>query len=188
MNRELVVLVDEKNNVLGTMPKKEAHRRKTPLHRAFSAFIFNKKGELLLQKRSGRKKTWPGVWSNSCCGHPALGEKNEEAAKRRIKEELGLKVKNIKEVAPYRYKFSKNGIMENEICPILTVFLKKVPPKIKFDKKEVDKIRWVDWGEFLREIKENPKQYSPWCVEQAKILRRKLKIKKEEKLCINLRS
>ena len=182
MRVEKVILVDEKNNVLGTMPKKEAHRRKTPLHRAFSVFIFNKKGELLLQKRSWRKKTWPGVWSNSCCGHPVLGEKNEKAAKRRIKEELGLKVKNIKEVAPYRYKFSKYGIMENEICPILVVFLKNVPHKIKFDKKEVDKIRWVDWGEFLREIKENSKQYSPWCVEQAKILRRKIKNFKKFKI------
>lgn len=178
MNIEQVVLVDEKNNILGTMPKKEAHRRKTPLHRAFSAFIFNNKGELLLQKRSGHKKTWPEIWSNSCCGHPALGEKNAKAAKRRISEELGLKVKDIKEIAPYRYKFSKNGIMENEICPILAVFLKKVPENIKFDKKEVERVRWVKWENFLREIKENPKKYSPWCVEQAKILRRKLKIKK----------
>lgn len=176
MKIERVVLVDEKNHILGTMPKKEAHKRKTPLHRAFSVFIFNNKGELLLQKRSRHKKTWPGAWSNSCCGHPVLGEKNEEAAKRRIREELGLKVKNIKEVAPYRYKFSKNGIMENEICPVFTVFLKNVPRKIKFDKKEVDEIRWVDWNEFLEEIKKYPKQYSPWCVEQAKILRRKLKI------------
>lgn len=178
MRVEEVILVDEKNNVLGTMPKKEAHKRKTPLHRAFSVFIFNKKGELLLQKRSYRKKTWPGVWSNSCCGHPALGEKNERAAKRRIKEELGLKVKNIKEIAPYRYKFSKNGIMENEICPIIVVLLKRNPEKIKFDKKEVEGVRWVKWREFLKEIKIYPKRYSPWCVEQAKIINRKLKIKK----------
>ncbi len=178
MSVEDVILVDEKNHILGTMPKAEVHQKKTPLHRAFSVFIFNNKGEILLQKRSARKKTWPGVWSNSCCGHPALGEKNEQAAKRRIKEELGLKVKNIKEIAPYRYKFSKNGIMENEICPVLTISLKKVPPKIKFDKKEVESVRWVDWHEFLEEIKRQPRTYSPWCVKQAKILRRKLKIKK----------
>jgi isopentenyl-diphosphate delta-isomerase len=170
MSADEVVLVDEKNHILGTMPKAEAHQKKTPLHRAFSAFIFNKKGELLLQKRSHNKKTWPGVWSNSCCGHPVLGEDNVKAAKRRISEELGLKVKNIKEIAPYRYKFSKNGIMENEICPIIVVFLKSIPKKIKFDKKEVGEVRWVDWGKFLQAIAENPKKYSPWCVEQAKIL------------------
>lgn len=169
--------MDEKNNILGTMPKAKVHKKKTPLHRAFSVFIFNKNGELLLQKRSNKKKTWPGIWSNSCCGHPSLNENNIKAAKRRVKEELGLKIKNIKEIAPYRYKFSKKGIMENEICPILVVFLKAIPRKIKFDKKEADEVEWVGWANFSKEIKKSPKKYSPWCVEQAKIINKKLKIK-----------
>jgi isopentenyl-diphosphate delta-isomerase len=167
MEKEEVVLVDEGNNVLGTMPKTDVHREETPLHRAFSVFIFNPDKKLLLQQRSAKKKTWPLMWSNSCCGHPKLGENNIKAAKRRIKDELGMEVDHIEEVAPYRYKFSKDNVMENEICPILVAFAKEEP---KINKDEVESAEWIEWPVFLNEIKNNPKKYSPWCVEEAFIL------------------
>jgi isopentenyl-diphosphate delta-isomerase len=172
MSIEEVVLVDEKNNVLGTMPKAEVHQKETPLHRAFSVFIFNKDGKLLLQQRSYKKKTWPGVWSNSCCGHPKLNENNIEAAKRRIKEELRINIDSIDEIASYRYSFSKDGIMENEICPVLMGFTQEEP---KINEDEIESVKWISWGEFLKDIEDNQEKYSPWCIEQAKILNRKLK-------------
>jgi len=172
---EEVVLVDNKNNIIGTMPKKEVHSKKTPLHRAFSIFIFGENKKLLIQQRSHKKKTWPLVWSNSCCGHPSLGESSVDAAKRRIKDELGIKIKKIEEISPYKYKFSKNGIMENEICPILIGFFLK---KLKINKDEVEKVRWLKWGDFLKEIKKNHNQFSPWCIEQAKILNKNKRFKR----------
>lgn len=170
--KEEVVLVDKDNNVLGTMLKTEVHKEETPLHRAFSTFIFNKKKELLLQQRSKKKKTWPLVWSNSCCGHPGLNESNIEAAKRRIKEELGISIDNIEEIAYYRYKFSRDGIMENEICPILTGTTDK---ELNINKNEIETYKWIKWEDFLKEIEDNRDKYSPWCIEQAKILNKKLK-------------
>ncbi|HEY4526002.1 MAG TPA: isopentenyl-diphosphate Delta-isomerase, partial [Candidatus Paceibacterota bacterium] len=100
---EFVVLVDGDDNEIGTMPKALVHQAETPLHRAFSFFLFNSKGELLLQQRSSRKKTWPLVWSNSCCGHPLPGEERKDAVKRRLKDELGLTGIEAEEAAPYRY-------------------------------------------------------------------------------------
>lgn len=179
MRVEKVVLVDEKNNILGTMPKAKVHHKETPLHRAFSVFLFNKDGKLLIQQRSRKKKTWPLAWSNSCCGHPKLNESNIDAAKRRIKEELGIGVENIEEAAYYRYKFSKDGIMENEICPIL---MGTVENEININKDEVEAVKWINWNDFLEEINNPPvgekDKYSPWCIEQAKILNKKIKIKK----------
>jgi len=165
---ELVVLVDEKNNQIGTMPKSEVHGQNTPLHRAFSAFIFNSRGQILLQQRSHLKKTWPLVWSNSCCGHPLPNESNTEAAKRRLIDELGLKIEDIEEVAPYRYCFTRFGVMENEICPILVGFTDLEP---KLNPEEVEDYIWLDWDQFLFEIGENTDgKWSEWCVEEAHIL------------------
>ena len=164
---ELVVLVDEANTILGTMPKSEVHGVTTPLHRAFSAFIFNSDKKLLLQQRSHVKKTWPLAWSNSCCGHPGLDETNVDAAKRRIQDELGMTVVWIEEAAPYRYQFSKDGVMENEICPIHIAYTEDEP---MINPDEVEAIEWISWTDFLEEIKNNTDKYSPWCVEEAIIL------------------
>ena len=164
---ELVVLVDEENNILGTMPKSEVHGANTPLHRAFSAFLFNADKKLLLQQRSHVKKTWPLAWSNSCCGHPGLDEPNIDAAKRRIKDELGMTVQWIEEVSPYRYQFTKDGVMENEICPIHIGYTEDEP---RINPLEVEAIEWTSWADFLSEIKNNTDKYSPWCIEEAMIL------------------
>ncbi len=168
MSLEHVVLVDESNAVLGTMPKAEVHGASTPLHRGFSLFLFNREGKLLLQQRSAKKKTWPLVWSNSCCGHPRLGETNIEAARRRLGNELGMSADRIEEVAPYRYQYVRDGVMENEICPILVGFSNHTPQP---NPDEVEAIAWVDWNEFLKDIAASPGKYSDWCIEEAGILR-----------------
>ena len=164
---EFVVLVDGDDNEIGTMPKALVHQAETPLHRAFSFFLFNSKGELLLQQRSSRKKTWPLVWSNSCCGHPLPGEERKDAVKRRLKDELGLTGIEAEEAAPYRYCFTRDGVMENEICPIFIGFSDQEPV---LNPEEVEAVRWVPWQSFLAEIRNKPGRYSPWCEEQVEIM------------------
>ena len=172
--QELVVLVDEDNVVLGTMPKSEVHQQETPLHRAFSSFIFRTSdGKFLLQQRSSKKKTWPMMWSNSCCGHPAPDEDNVSAAYRRLDAELGLKPIALEEVAPYRYCFSHLDVMENEICPILVGFVDAEPV---LNPDEVEAVRWTDWQEFIEEVKHFPKRYSEWCVEETLILEKNVRL------------
>lgn len=166
-SEEHVVLVDEYNNVLGTAAKSQVHGADTPLHRGFSCFIFNRDGKLLLQQRSHKKKTWPLVWSNSVCGHPALDESNVDAARRRLAFELGMEATTIEEVASYRYKFVRAGVMENEICPILIGFTDHEP---KPNPEEVEAARWVDWRAFIEETKQPGCGYSEWCIEEAAIL------------------
>ena len=164
---EEVVLVDEENNVLGTQKKSLVHGPTTPLHRGFSLFLFDRTGRLLLQQRSRTKKTWPLVWSNSVCGHPALNESNVDAARRRLADELGMTAAHIEEIAPYRYCFTRDGVMENEICPILIGTTDREP---KPNEEEVEATRWVAWSAFLLELKDRPGFYSEWCEEEARIL------------------
>lgn len=165
---ELVVLVDEKNNPVGTADKDTVHTRNTPLHRAFSLFLFNSKKQLLVTRRAETKKTFPGVWTNTVCGHVSPGETTTDAAKRRLREELGISGVDIKEVAPYRYRFAdKNGIVEHEICPILVGHTSVEP---KPDHQEVADFKWMPWQEFLVEIQSTPDKYSPWCIEESQIL------------------
>lgn len=170
MEDELVVLVDEDNNVLGTALKNEVHTANTPRHRAFSCFIFNPKGELLLQRRSHLKQTWPGVWSNSCCGHPGLNEENIDAVKRRLLVELNFQEVDLHEVLPnYRYTAQLYGVVENEICPVFIGFTNELPSP---NPKEVDDVKWILWSDFLKEIDQFPDKYSAWCKEEARLLDR----------------
>lgn len=166
--RELVVLVDENDNALGVVPKSSVHGPETPLHRAFSLFLFRKSdGKLLLQQRSHEKKTWPLVWSNSVCGHPGPGEERIDAAVRRLDRELGMKADTIRFAVPYRYRFTRDGVTENEICPVF-VGIASTEPNPAHD--EVEATRWVGWDEFLAEIREHPGTYSEWCEEEALLL------------------
>ncbi len=166
---ELVVLVDDQNQPIGTALKSEVHTNKTPLHRGFSVFLFNSKNELLLQQRSSQKKTWPLVWSNSCCGHPLPDENILEAAKRRIKFELNIKeVKNLSIKIPnYRYKFERDGVVENEICPILTGFLDSKPQS---NPHEVESFKWIKWQDFLKIAKDKNPDFSEWSLQEALLL------------------
>lgn len=168
MPEELVVLVDENDKEIGTMPKSDVHSLTTPLHRAFSVFLFRKSdGKLLLQQRSHVKKTWPLVWSNSCCGHPGPGEERIDAAARRIGRELGMKADELFYASPYRYRFTRDGVTENEICPVFVGITSEEPNPAP---DEVESTKWVDWDDFLAEIREHPGTYSDWCEEEVMLL------------------
>ncbi|MBI2028200.1 MAG: isopentenyl-diphosphate Delta-isomerase [Candidatus Levybacteria bacterium] len=161
-NQEYVVLVDKQNNVLGTSPKLAAHNANTPLHRGFSVFLFNSDGELLLQQRSRKKKTWPLVWSNSVCGHPKLNESSINAAKRRAIFELGIELGELHEILPnFSYRVEKDEIVENEICPVLVGFTNQKPV---INKDEIEDTKWIEWKTFVEDINKNPNKYSPWSV------------------------
>lgn len=165
---ELVVLVDENNTPIGTADKETVHTKDTPLHRAFSLFLFNSKHQILLTKRASTKKTFPDVWTNTVCGHLAPDETAEQAATRRLSNELGITGVSVKEVAPYRYRFAdKNGIVENEICPIVVGHYDGDPNP---HPSEVDEWKWVDWKLFLQEVRTNASVYSPWCIEESAII------------------
>ena len=165
---ELIVYCDESGTPTGTAPKLAAHNPDTKLHLAFSVFIFNDKGEVLLQQRSLTKKTWPGVWSNSCCGHVLPDETFEAAARRRLRYELGLSVGELHLVLPdFRYRAEKDGVVENEICPVFVGFTSASPV---LNPDEVNAVRWVDWQEFVVEVADPAKGYSPWAMEEVGLL------------------
>jgi isopentenyl-diphosphate Delta-isomerase len=167
---EQVILVDENNNEIGTADKETVHTTTTPLHRAFSFFVFNDKKQLLITQRARNKKTFPGVWTNSVCGHVSPGEETIDAVIRRSQEELQIQIKHIREVSPYRYRFAdKNGVVENEICPIFIGFTHTDPT---LNKSEVENWKWIDWKEFITTIQEKSGTYSPWSEEEALILQR----------------
>lgn len=166
---EQVVLVDSNNKKIGLADKATVHTDNTPLHRAFSVFMFNDKGELLLQQRALGKITWPGIWSNSCCGHPSIDETPQQAAKRRLLHELGLSVdtSDLKIILPnYSYRAEMNGVVEHEICPVLVIFCSNDPLP---NNSEVNDIKWIDWQESISDIQQ-PNSFSPWCVEEALLL------------------
>jgi len=168
-NIEHVVLVDEQDKDLGLAEKATVHTTKTPLHRAFSSFLFNGRGELLLQQRSLHKKTWPGVWSNTACGHPQRGESYKAAVQRRLKFELGLDIptEKIHMMLPdYLYRYEHKGVVEHEFCPVFVIFTDMVPNP---NPKEVAGTRWIPWQQFLTDIKQE-NDYSEWCVEEAQLL------------------
>ncbi|MEP6703733.1 MAG: isopentenyl-diphosphate Delta-isomerase [Acidobacteriota bacterium] len=165
---DMIVFVDESGNAIGTTSKLEAHNSETRLHRAFSVFIFNRRGEVLLQQRSFGKKTWPGVWSNSCCGHVMLHESTERAAARRLKYELGLTgVSPVVALPDFRYRAEKDGVVENEICPVLIGFTDEEP---QLNPTEVATIRWIDWYEFLASVDRPDTEISPWAVKEVRLL------------------
>lgn len=165
---EMIVLCDDAGGPIATMAKAEVHTGDTPLHLAFSVFIFNSKGDLLLQCRSTKKKTWPGVWSNSCCGHQMLHEKPLDGAKRRLKYELGLHGIELHCILPeYRYRAQRDGVVENEICPVFVGYT-DTEPAPNFD--EVETYLWQPWREFLERIRRPESDISPWAREEAELL------------------
>ncbi len=165
---DMIVMVDENNIPIGTERKLPAHNGDTKLHRAFSIFLFNDKGEVLLQQRALTKKTWPGVWSNSACGHVMLHESVENAAKRRLKYELGVTATELRVVLPdFRYRAEKDGVMENEICPVLVGFVSGKP---RPNPAEIRDLRWVDWNSFVSHVSDPGNGFSPWAIEEVELL------------------
>ena len=164
----MIVFVDESGTPIGTGPKGESHHADTRLHLAFSVFLFNRKGELLLQQRALTKKTWPGVWSNSCCGHLLPGESVEAAAARRLGHELGLSGIELTIALPdFRYRAELDGIVENEICPVLIGFTDEHPEP---NPDEVHAVKWMPWDEVLRSVADPESKLSPWAIEEVQLL------------------
>lgn len=176
--KELIVLVDNAGQPIGTAPKLESHHSNTPLHLAFSCYIFNSKGQLLLTQRAHSKKVWPGVWTNSVCGHPSPDEKNETAIQRRLLYELGIETGETPLVVlpDYRYKTPPfNGIIENEICPVYAMSIDAQPNP---NPDEVADYMWVDWQNLPDLIDKSPDQYSFWMKDQIPQLQHTEIIKK----------
>lgn len=163
---EQVVLLDDNGNGIGYADKAAVHHQATPLHLAFSAYVFNPSGELLVTRRAPTKKTWPGVWTNSCCGHPAPGEELPDAVARRLDEELGISATKIDLVIPnFRYRaVMPNGIAENEVCPVYRVRVTGVP---RPDPAEVAAFMWSSWETFVASVGGRERGLSPWCRAQV---------------------
>ena len=162
MDEEQIVLVDEQNRQIGVAPKLASHHAATPLHRAFSCFVFNRHGEFLLTQRALSKRVFPGIWTNSCCGHPAPGEATDSAVRRRLSEELGITTERLELMLPdFRYRAEMSGVVENELCPVYVAVTDQSP---KLNPAEVEACHWVPWAEFVKRVKERPESLSPWSV------------------------
>lgn len=156
---ELLIVVDENDQVLGHRTKAECHDGEGILHRAFSVFLFDDSGRLLLQQRSADKRLWAGFWSNSCCSHPRQGETDIEAAGRRIHEELGV-TSDLSPLFRFRYHapFGDLGA-EHEFC---SVFLGQTGEAVTVNEREIADWRWDEIPAFERSLAEQPELYTPW--------------------------
>ena len=170
---EQVVLLDEEGRSIGTAPKAEVHHAETPLHLAFSCYVFDESGRFLMTQRAVAKPTFGGIWTNSCCGHPAPGERLEDAVRRRVGQELGITLEDLWLVLPdFRYRAvvpdgPHAGTVENEMCP---VFVATTADDVDADPGEVEDHEWVDWAEFRAEVLGDLLDISPWCHEQVAAL------------------
>ncbi len=162
-----VVLLSDQGRPIGTAPRLSVHTRETPLHLAFSSYLFDADGRLLITRRALHKRTWPGVWTNSCCGHPLPEEDAQEAVRRRVREELGLRITGLTLVLPdFRYRaVDATGVVENELCP---VWVGRVDAdELDVDPDEVAEVGWVPWPDLVRSTTATPQAFSPWAALQV---------------------
>ena len=159
--RELVVLLSEDGTAIGTADKADVHTEDTHLHLAFSCHVFNSEGKILVTRRALAKKTWPGVWTNSFCGHPGPGEDFVEAIHRRAEEELGLRLATVTSAMPdFRYRaVDASGIVENEICPVYVALAQGEPIP---NPDEVEEYAWADPQALLESVEKSGFAFSPW--------------------------
>ena len=167
-NQELVVLLDDAGRRIGTAPKSEVHHGSTPLHLAFSCYLFDDDGRVLLTRRALVKRAFPGIWTNSVCGHPGPDEQVTEAVTRRAADELGVDIVDLQCVLPdFRYHaIDAGGVAENEVCP---VFSARVAGPVNPDPAEIMDTAWVTWDQ-LRAGARLPWAISPWAAEQIPLL------------------
>jgi isopentenyl-diphosphate delta-isomerase len=165
---ESVILVDEEGRHIGRADKSAVHHAATPLHLGFSCYLFDPDGRVLLTRRALDKRTFPGVWSNSFCGHPAPGEAVVESVRRRAAQELGVVIDApVCALPDFRYRaVAADGTVENEICP---VFVAHCDGTIQADPDEVMEWMWVSWAQ-LRAAAELPWSISPWAIQQVRML------------------
>jgi isopentenyl-diphosphate Delta-isomerase len=162
---ESVVLLDEAGHARGACEKVAAHGAHTPLHLAFSCYVFNTSGQFLLTRRADTKLVFPGVWTNSCCGHPAPGELLPDAVERRVRQELGITLGRVILLLPrFRYRAEMNGVVENELCPVYAGFSDDV---LVPDPAEVADAKWTEWPDFSQRVRSGELQVSPWCAMQV---------------------
>ncbi len=158
MNKEYVILVDEQDNDIGVMEKLLAHQEGL-LHRAFSIFIFNEKGELLLQQRALSKYHSAGLWTNTCCSHPRPNETIKDAANRRLFEEMGMSC-DLKIISNFIYKTPfENGLTEHELDYVLTGITNQNP---HINKDEVENYKWMAIEDIKKDIISRPDLYTSW--------------------------
>ena len=156
---EQVILVDHKDNQIGLEEKLKAHQNGGKLHRAISIFVFNAKGETMLQQRAATKYHGGELWSNTVCSHPRLGETPIQAAHRRLREEMGFDCE-MEEVYAFEYEAAMDkGLTEHEFDHVIFGEYEKDP---KPNPEEVQDWKWISIDELKSDIKKNPKSYSPW--------------------------
>ena len=155
-----LILVNEADEVLGYADKLAAHMGAGSLHRAFSVFIFNAAGEMLLQRRAEDKYHFPGKWTNACCGHPVRNETTCDAAERRLGEEMGLQVP-LREVFSfiYRAEDAQTGLVEHELDHVL---LGETDEQPRINTAEVAEWRWISSARLQQELGNDPHRYTPW--------------------------
>lgn len=158
MHEEKVILVNQFDEVLGTMPKMEAHE-KAVLHRAFSVFILNEKNELMLQQRAAHKYHSPLLWTNTCCSHQRLHEENTEAGKRRLREEMGFET-DLTPLFSFIYQAPfDNGLTEHELDHVMLGYFSGEP---EINPEEVASWKWMGLDAVANDLKANPNQYTAW--------------------------
>lgn len=168
---ERVVLCSPQGDATGTAPKSAVHHRDTPLHLAFSCYVFDPHGRTLVTRRSRAKSVFPGLRTNSCCGHPAPGEGLTAAVRRRLRQELGVVVSGVDLILPaFRYRATAaDGTVENELCPVYRVVT--ADDRLHPDVTEVDDAWWVPWPEFCTAATgdgdDAADPLSPWAAEQV---------------------
>ena len=156
---EMLVVVDENDKIIDYKSKIECHQGNGILHRAFSIFIFNSIGQIIMQKRSEQKLLWPLYWSNSCCSHPRKGESLDTAIHRRLEEELGFDTNlNYLYTFQYQAKFKDVG-SENELC---AVYIGMSDEQVRVNKNEIAEWRFIDPEELTKEVDDTPDQFTPW--------------------------
>lgn len=166
---EQVVLAADDGTPIGVEDKVRVHSSTTPLHLAFSAHVYDDDGRILITRRALSKPTWPGVWTNSFCGHPGPGEGTEDAVHRRGGYELGLRLDDVElKVPDFRYRaVDASGVVENEICPVFTA---RAASRLRPRADEVMEWRWTDPAMIAAAVAATPWAFSPWLTLQLPLL------------------
>ena len=168
---EELILVDAEDREIGFASKARCHDGAGILHRAFSVFVFNGAGELLLQRRSAGKRLWPLYWSNSCCSHPRRGETLEAAAERRLAEELGLNCE-LEFVYKFQYQapFEEHG-SEHELCSVLIGRSDDTP---RINRNEIAEVRFIAPAALDAELAREPERFTPWFKMEWQVIRERI--------------